>query len=371
VIWNYRIFNGLSLARRVHSTGHEALNMTRIRTRAFPGTLPSIGLILLAAAGIAAAQDQQPAPPQTQNPATGGWRRFNDPAPAQAAPAPDPEPVDRSGEPSQTPPQANVPPTPPANHPPAYVLPPELTLKPGTFVSVRTNEMLSSNRNMAGDSFSAVLMQPLVVDGVVVAQRGQTVYGRVAQAQKSHATTPSSLALELTGLTLVDGTQAPLQSQLVSWQGGKTPAGLQAGTVIGTTAVGAGIGAAVGWGTGAAIGGGAGLAVGAIATLVTRNHPTVVYPETAMTFRINAPLVVSTANAPQAFRYVSPNDYARQAPLQARTGPPAGPYSSPYAPYGQYYAPYPYGIYPYGYWGPYYGGVGFGIGFGRGFRGWR
>jgi len=47
----------------------------------------------------------------------------------------------------------------------------------------------------------------------------------------------------------------------------------------------------------------------------------VVYPETAMTFRINAPLVVSTANAPQAFRYVSPNDYARQAPLQARIPP--------------------------------------------------
>jgi hypothetical protein len=108
--------------------------------------------------------------------------------------------------------------------------------------------------------------------------------------------------------------------------------------------------------------------VGAIAALVTRNHPTVVYPETAMTFRIDAPLVVSTANAPQAFRYVSPNDYARQAPLQSRTGLPVGPNYRPY--YAPYYAPYPYGIYPYGYWGPYYGGGGFGIGFGRGFRRW-
>ena len=193
--------------------------MTRIRTKLFPGTLPSIGLILLAAAGIAAAQDQQPGPPQAQNPATGGWRRLSEPAPAQATQAPDPaqtapvadpEPVDHSGEQAQTPPpanfppappQASVPPAPPANRPPAYGLPPEVTLKPGTFVSVRVNEMLSSNRNLAGDGFSAVLMQPLVANGVVVAQRGQTVYGRVAQAQKSHANTPSTLALELTGFT--------------------------------------------------------------------------------------------------------------------------------------------------------------------------
>jgi hypothetical protein len=346
--------------------------MSRIRNRAFPKTLPWIGLLMLAAAGIAAAQDQQPASPQTQpqtqNPAAGGWRRFNDPAPPQVATAPDPEPVDRGGDPAQTPPQANVHVAPPVNEPPAYGLPAEVTLKPGTFVTVRVNEMLSSNRNLADDEFSAVLMQPLVVDGLVVAQRGQTVYGRVAKAQKPHADTPSVLALELTGLTLVDGTQAAVHSQLVSWQGGTTPAGVQAGTVIGTTAVGAGIGAAVGWGTGAAIGGGAGLAAGAIAALVTRNHPTVVYPETAMTFRVDTPLAISTVHAPQAFRYVSPNDYARQAPMQTRAAGPEPPYYGRY-PY-PYYAPYPYGYYPYGYWGPYYGGPGFVV-IGRGgFRRW-
>jgi hypothetical protein len=257
----------------------------------------------------------------------------------------------------------------PANDPPAYGLPAQLTLKPGTFVTVRVNQMLNSNRNLIGDGFSAVLTQPLVVDGVVVAQRGQTVFGSVAMARKSSANEPSVLALQLTGLTLVDGTQATVQSQLVSWEGGRTPSGAQAGTVIGTTAVGAGIGAAAGAGTGAAIGGGAGLAVGAVAALVTRNHPTVVYPETAMTFRLDAPLVVSTAHAPQAFRYVSPNDYnIRSAPMQTRAAGPMAPYGSYYGPYA---APYPYGVYPYpyGYWGPYYGPGG-GLVFGRGFRRW-
>jgi hypothetical protein len=346
--------------------------MTCIRNRAFPRTLPLVGLLLFAVAGIAAAQDQQAAPPPAQNPA-GGWRQFGNPAPAQAATAPDPEPVDRGGDPAQTSPQANATPAPPAHDAPAYGLPAELTVKPGTFVTVRVNDMLSSNRNLPGDAFSAVLMQPLVVDGVVVAERGQTVYGRVAQARKPRSDAPSVLALELTGLTLVDGTQAPVRSQLVAWQGGTTPAGQQAGTVIGTTALGAEIGAAAGRGTGAAIGAGAGLTAGAIAALETRNHPTVVYPETAMTFRIDAPLVVSTVHAPQAFRYVSPNDYSRPAPFQTRTVAPAQRCyncAPPY--YGPYYSPY-YAPYPYGYWGPYYGpGLGFGIVIGRGgFGRWR
>jgi hypothetical protein len=381
----------------------EALFMTRIRNLGFSNTIAGAACLLVAACGMAAAQDQAPpaapdqqAQPQAQNPADSGWRKFGGtaqdqtpapaPAPAQAqvAAKPDPsEPVDRSdsqADQGQAAPAAlpqpapgprasapqGAPAAPPANHVPAYGLPAEVTVRQGTYVSIRINQMLNSNRNATGDGFSGTLMQPLVADGIVVAQRGQTVYGRVANAQKSATGKPSILALQLTGLTLADGGQAPVQSQMVSWEGGKTPGGMEAGTVIGTTAIGAGIGGAVGWGTGAAIGGGAGLAVGAIAALVTHNHPTVVYPETAMTFRLDAPLVVSTARAPQAFRYVSPNDYNRPAaPIQTRVGP-AAPYGAPYGGYyAPYAAPYPYAYYPYPYWGPYFG-VGFGWGrFGR------
>jgi hypothetical protein len=66
--------------------------------------------------------------------------------------------------------------------------------------------------------------------------------------------------------------------------------------------------------------------------------------------------------APQAFRYVDPNDYQR--PAEARTMPVRRPV--PY--YGPGYYPY-YPYYSYPYWGPYYGygyGLGVGIGFGRG-----
>ena len=49
-----------------------------------------------------------------------------------------------------------------------------MTLRPGTFVTVRVNQELSSDHNQQGDLFTASLAQPIVVDGIVVAQRGQT-----------------------------------------------------------------------------------------------------------------------------------------------------------------------------------------------------
>jgi len=329
-----------------------------------------IALALLAGSGLVWAQ-QQSAPPQ-QPPAPGsGWRRFGDPPLAQPATAKDPEPIapaDDQG-PAQDPaPAAKHAPDPPRRAQPSQ-LPPELTLKPGSLVTVRANEMLSSDRNRAGDSFSGVLAQPLVVDGIVVAERGQTVYGRVVEAQKASASAPSRLALELTELSLMDGAQTPVRSQLATQQGGMAPAGAQVNTVVGTTVLGAIIGSAVGRGAGAAIGAGAGATAGAIAVMLTRNRPTIVYPETALTFRIDAPVLISTARAPQAFRYVGPEDYNRpvQAQLRPRPPRPAGPVWGP-MPYPYPY-PYPY-FYPYS---PYYGpGMGVGIVIGRGgFGRWR
>jgi len=340
--------------------------MTRIRIRSFATVLPTVGLFVLAGAGIAGAQDQSSAQPPTQN-SSSGWQRFGDQPPASTLAAQDPEPVDRSAAqdpaPAQQPvppaPRASVPPARPANNPPHYGLPAQLTVRAGSLLTVRVNDMLSSNRNQAGDGFSAVLTQPLVVDGIIVAERGETVYGRVAEAQKSHSSTPSHLGLELTGLTLADGIQAPLRSQLVAFQGGMARPGQQANTVIGTTVVGAAIGAVAGRGAGAAIGAGAGATAGTLAVLMTRNHPTVIYPETVLTFRFDAPLTVSTVNSPQAFRYASSNDYAR-TPVQTRV---TAPRPAPYGYGSPYYAPYPY----YGY-GPYFGyryyGYGPGFGFG-------
>jgi hypothetical protein len=316
-----------------------------------------------------------------QAPQNSGWRRFNDPPPAPAPQAQkaapglldqDPsQPVARAdsyGQPQQEQQEQQEQPAeqpqprrydrPPAAVP-HYGLPAALTIKPGTFVTVRVDQEISSDHNQQGDVFNASLTQPIVVDGVVVAQRGQSVMGRVAEAVKAGRVSGTSrLALQLTGLTLADGTQANVQSQLVN-RNGQTSVGSDVGAVATTTAVGAGIGAAADWGRGAAIGAGAGATAGIIGVLLTRGHPTVVYPETVLTFRVDTPVNVDLTRAPQAFRYVGPDEYDHPMQTTVARRPPPRPWYSPYPYWGGY--PY-YGGYPYGY--PYAYGPSFGIGIG-------
>jgi hypothetical protein len=214
---------------------------------------------------------------------------------------------------------------------------------------VRINQWLSSDKNQTGDAFAATLAEPLIVDGVVVAQRGQTVGGRVTEAQKAGRVEGTSrLGLQLTELTLVDGQTMPIQSQMIN-RTGPTSVGTDAAAIGGTTALGAAIGAAAGWGRGAAIGAGAGAAAGILGVLLTRGRPTVLYPESVLTFRIEAPVDISTEHAPQAFRYADTQDYGQGYRAQGPPPRPAGPPAYGYAPGPvppPYYAPYPY------YWGP-------------------
>ena len=234
--------------------------------------------------------------------------------------------------------------------------------------------MLSSDHNQPGDPFTATLASPLVVDGVVVARRGQTIAGRVSDAEKAGRVKGTSrLGLELTELTLADGQRVPMRTQLIV-RGGGTSHGNDAAAIGGTAAMGAAIGAAVDWGTGAAIGAGAGAAAGLIGVLLTRGRPTEVYPEMALTFRIEAPIAVSTDRAPQAFQYVQQGDYDHAPTLRAR--PPAMAAAPAPAP-AVVVAPY-YGYGP-GWWGPWYGwgypyasfgfyyGRGYGYGYGHGY----
>ncbi len=298
----------------------------------------------------------------------GGWRRVGDTPQNQAA-APD------QGVPAETnDPQNQVPP--PSNEGP-YVLPPRLTIQPGTYLTVRLNQALSSDVNQPGDGFTATLVRPIIVDGVVVAQRGQTLGGRVAETRKAgRVEGVSRLGIQLTDLPLVDGQQLPVQTQLVQHAGG-TSMGRDAAAIGGTTALGAAIGGAVEGGMGAGIGAAAGAMASTIGVLLTRGRPTVIYPESVLTFRVLAPVSFSTERAPQAFRFVRPGDYEQPAEMQARqAAPPPACYgcAPPPPPYYYGYGP---GYYPYYWgpsfafmWGPRYWGPGFYYGHGF-YRGWH
>ncbi len=256
--------------------------------------------------------------------------------------------------------------------PPNVAAPLTLVIPQGALITVRTSQWLSSDQNQPNDSFSATLHQPLVADGWVLARRGQTVLGRVAVAEKAgRVKGVSQLGVELTEITLVDGQQVHLHTQMIQNSAG-TSRITDAAAMGTTTGLGAAIGAAANGGKGAAIGAGAGAVAGIVGVLATRGRPTVIYPETVLTFRLESPVNVSTERGTLAFQPVTQADYD-QATLRHR--PPNGPPPN-YAPYPPYYAAYPPPYY-YPQWGPGFYGWGWGPsiyiggfrgGWGRGYR---
>lgn len=243
--------------------------------------------------------------------------------------------------------------------------PQALTLPAGTVVRVRLDDWISTDRNVTGDSFSAALDQPIVVDGWVVARRGQAQTGRVSLVNRGgHGGGASQMGVELPELTLVDGQQLPVQTELFQTSAG-TSHGRDAALIGTTTVIGTVIGAIAGRGTGAAIGAGAGATAGIIGVMSTPGKPTVIPPETVLSFRLQAPVTISTEKSQLAFQPVTQSDYDSHSPenrpRMARPGPPPPPYYP--GPYAYPYAyPYPYAYYP----GPL---IGFGY-YGR-FGGWR
>lgn len=205
----------------------------------------------------------------------------------QAPPVVAPDPV------IPTPPAQAVQPEPIQEPQPAVVapvpqLPPPLqvTLKAGTLIPVRTVERLSSDRNSAGDEFTATLERPLVVDGWVIAERGARLQGKVVNAQKAGiASGKSDLAIVLTQLKTSDGQRVAIETETFE-KHAEASSGETAGKVIAGTVIGAVIGAMAGGGKGAGIGAAAGTAAGAGGAAATRNKTVNLPPETRIEFRL-------------------------------------------------------------------------------------
>jgi len=148
--------------------------------------------------------------------------------------------------------------------------PRSVTLPAGSLISVRLDESLSSERNQPGDSFRAVLDQPLAADGFVVAERGARVQGRIVEAERAGRVKGlSRLVLELTQLTTSDGQRVKVQTETFSRQG-ESSKGSDA-TKIGAAAV---------------IGAGAGGAAGTGGVMATRGKEAQLAIETRLSFRL-------------------------------------------------------------------------------------
>jgi hypothetical protein len=224
-----------------------------------------------------------------------------------------------------------------------------VTLPAGAWVSVRVNQPLSSDRNQAGDTFSATLTQPLIANGMVIARRGQTVFGRVAETSKGGRIKGTSrLGIEIIEISLVDGQNIPVRTQLVESTAGSSK-GRDASAVATTTGVGAAIGAAAAGGSGAGLGAIAGAGASLIGVLASKGRATEIYPEDLVNFRTLAPVQIETEQAAHAFQPVRQEDYS-PTQLQPRVTRQTA-----------YMGPSPFFFDPF--WGP---GMGLGYGYGYG-----
>jgi len=259
-----------------------------------------------AAAPAAAPETVPPAAapePAVQKPAP-AVRRPSPMAPKRTEPRPA-QPAKKQEVASQAPvPAAPVTPPPPEAAPasqpaaPVEVPPPpppprQVTLQAGTLLSVRLVEALSSDRNQTGDTFTATLDQPLVADGLVIAERGARLEGRVVEAaQAGRVRGLSNLAIELTRLSTSDGQRVAISTETFQKQGTASK-GKDAAKIGAAAGIGAAIGAIAGGGKGAGIGAAIGGAAGTGGVMATRGEPAVLHTETRISFRLKEAVTVT------------------------------------------------------------------------------
>jgi hypothetical protein len=282
-------------------------------------------------------QDQMAPPPQDQN-------APQDQQNSQGPGGPMNPPPNNNGNNNGNPPPYNGP---RAERRPPPLAPPSLTLPAGSVIQIRTTDFLSSDKSKKGDTFIATLAQPIVIDGWVVMRRGQTITGQVTDAIRAgRVKGVSKLQIDLSQLTLVDGQLLPIQTQLLNASAGPSK-GRDAAAIGLTTGTGAAIGAAAAGGPGAAIGAGAGFVASVAGVLITRGKPTIITPETLLTFKLEQPISINTTRGLLAFRPVTQGDYAQQP--RNVNGRPMLRRQYPYGYYGPGYYPPPPPPYPIGY----------------------
>jgi hypothetical protein len=158
----------------------------------------------------------------------------------------------------------------------------------GTRILVRTIDPIDSTKQKTGDRFTASLETNLVVDNIVVAPRGATVYGRLAAASSSGRMKGSSeLSLELTDI-VIRGTAYPLLTSTYDIKG-KGEGGNTAKKVLGGAGLGALIGGIAGGGKGAGIGALAGAGAGTAVAASKKGEQLSIPSETLLEFRLQQP----------------------------------------------------------------------------------
>ena len=171
--------------------------------------------------------------------------------------------------------------------------PATVTLPEGTVLAVRVGETMSSEKNQSGDGWTGVLAEPVVVNGLVIAERGAEVTGRVSNVKRAGKVKGvATISVTLSRLATADGQHVPISTTSFAAYG-KDETKRDVGKVAIVSGIGAAIGAIAGGGKGAAIGAGAGAGAGTGVVLATRGKPAIISNEALIQFKIAAPVTVT------------------------------------------------------------------------------
>ena len=166
-----------------------------------------------------------------------------------------------------------------------------MVIPAGTVITVRMGQSVGSKISQSGQSFSATVARPIQVDGTVVVPAGAEASGTVAEAAPlGRFKGGAKLVLRLDSVN-VNGKPYAIQTSAVARSAkGK---GKRTATMVGGGAgLGAIIGGIAGGGKGAAIGAVAGAGAGTAGSAFTGNKDIVIPAESALSFKLNAPLEI-------------------------------------------------------------------------------
>ncbi len=166
-----------------------------------------------------------------------------------------------------------------------------MSLPTGSPVYVRLISSISSKHLAPGAPFEASLDAPLEVNGVLIAERGAKVEGRISESDAKVAG-QSRLAIQLTRIMTSDGKTLDIQTNTIAMTGG-TSYGKKAAKVATMAGVGAAIGGLAG-GRGLVIGSVMGATAGVRLAMNSRAKATTVASETRLEFHLIAPVTFTS-----------------------------------------------------------------------------